>query len=181
MFTVSIIIAMMIGFLAKGSLCNLKYVRIKGIIFIFASFAVELVAKTLLKLNMIELGRISFILHLMTYILIFIMIFKNKQNLGMKFIGVGTLLNAIVIFSNGGIMPIGTNALNTLGVSLTSDIGGMYRIASEATYLLYLGDILPVHLGKVGFILSAGDLFIMLGVIVIIATTMVKGDCHEIN
>lgn len=185
MFIVSIIVAIIIGFLSKGSLSNLKYIRIKGIAFIFASFAVELVAKILLKMNMIELGVISFTLHFITYMLIFIMIFKNKHSLGMKFLGIGTLLNAIVILCNGGIMPIGTNALKQLEIPLTSDIEGMYHIANEATRLLYLGDILPVHLWKIGFIVSVGDIFIMIGLIVIIVQTMTQieqtGDLYPVR
>lgn len=176
MFAVSIISAIIIGLLLKGHLSNLKYLRIKSVFLIFASYGVELLAKMLIKGNIIEIGKISFILHLITYILIFIMLFKNRHSLGMQFIGGGTLLNAIVIFANGGMMPIGTYALRKLDIPLTSKVQGMYHITHEGTYFPYLGDILPVYLWKVGFILSLGDLLIMVGIILMIVQTMIRGE-----
>lgn len=174
MFLIAIIIGLIIGFLAKGHLSNLTHIKFKCVMLIFASFAVELLAKILLKMNIIELGVISFTLHLITYLLLFIMIFKNKHRLGVKLIGVGTLLNAIVIFANGGMMPIGTYALNYLGISPTNKVAGMYYVATEGTHFLYLADILPIYLWKIGFILSVGDLWIILGIMVLIVQTMTK-------
>lgn len=172
MFILSIIIAIIIGYLYKGQLRNLMQLQIQGFAFIFASFLVELMAKMLLKMNIIELGIVSYTLHLITYVLLFIMLFKNKKNLGFKFIGVGSLLNALVIFANDGIMPVGQWALSKLGISTTTQIEGMYLVMNDKMNFRILGDILPVHLKKIAFILSIGDLFIMLGIILVIAQGM---------
>lgn len=179
MFVLSIVVAVIIGYLCKGQLSNLRFVQIKGITFIFASFIVEWIAKILLNQNMIELGNVSWSLHLFTYILLGIMIVKNWGKGSIKLIGIGTLLNALVIFSNNGIMPVGTWAMERLGIPEGATLQGMYLVMHDQMHFKILADILPIRIMNRGFILSIGDLFLIAGLMIIIIFGMKKETCRN--
>lgn len=174
MFVLSIVVAVIIGYLCKGQLSNLRFVQIKGITLIFASFIVEWMTKILLKQNILALGKVSWSLHLFTYILLFVMIFRNWEKNAIKLIGIGTLLNALVIFSNNGIMPVGIWAMERLGIPRGVTLEGMYLVMHDQMYFKILADILPVRIMNRGFILSIGDLFLMAGLMLIVIQGMKK-------
>ncbi len=92
----------------------------------------------------------------------------RSGNRGLQLVGVGVLLNLLVVLANGG-MPVDASAA-TLG-ALDSDF---YHAASSATHLLWLGDVLRLPLLGGDLLLSAGDVLLLLGVEVAIIEAVLQ-------
>lgn len=92
---------------------------------------------------------------------------------GMIWVETGLLLNGAVVLLNGGRMPVGLKAgmFQTRGIQALS-----HAPLSQASRLSFLADIirLPLPEGH-GLLLSAGDLFIVLGAFVAIQHLMLSG------
>ncbi|MHC1732871.1 MAG: DUF5317 family protein, partial [Bacteroidales bacterium] len=79
--------------------------------------------------------------------------------------------NAVVIFGNGGAMPVGAYALQAAGLTLDVSTQGHYVPVGEATRFRYLGDIIPYTFLNIN-IISVGDIVTAFGVMLLIATSM---------
>lgn len=118
-----------------------------------------------------------FCIYLFTYILLAIGILLNINKKFMKFIFIGILLNAIVIFSNGGKMPVSINGFQGIDnyVEIADrDFDIKHTSISESTNFRYLGDIIliakPYPLAR---IMSIGDIFMMIGVFIFFPENMI--------
>ena len=174
MFGVAIVFGVGVGWLTKGKMEYLTSIKLRGFWFVLLSFAVEGLTKILLDYQVITLGRMSTTLHLITYCLLGLVVWWNKNDWAIVTMGIGSLLNAVVIFGNGGVMPVGQTALTALSIDLTTKIPGMYTIMQESTRFKILADIFAIHTVRAGFIISIGDLLICMGMIAYIV-----GHMHE--
>lgn len=120
-------------------------------------------------------------------LLLLIFVWFNKNKIGLSILGFGLLLNLLVILLNGGLMPISPETATTLfpNVPISSwQIGsrpGMSKniiLRPEDTYLVWLSDaiVLPAWFPWT-WALSLGDVFIVLGVIWLLA---VESSVHPI-
>lgn len=120
-----------------------------------------------------------------SYLLLFLVVWGNRSLSGMVIVGLGLLLNFVVITANGGFMPITPEALRRAGhadlapglesrtlVRSTKDI----VLTREETRLWILSDIfvLPPPL-PVASAFSLGDLLIALGVFVLLQEALGVG------
>lgn len=94
----------------------------------------------------------------------------------MKLFLIGVILNFIVIFGNGGKMPVSLNGINGIyqEVELPERTYDIKHVAlNKDTKFIYLADIIliprPYPLPK---ILSIGDIFIILGTFVFFQVEM---------
>lgn len=165
MFGISLIVGIILGYLLKGKLSHLMYLNIKGIWLILVGFLLERGLNFLLKMGVIELGNLTYLLDLVMYILIFIFIGMNIKLKPLWVMGIGFLMNAIVIFANGGAMPVSPKAMAYMGIPTETMLTGLYTVMNEGTHFKILADILPVYLTKVGFLISMGDIVLCLGMI----------------
>lgn len=122
---------------------------------------------------------VSVILHGISYLLIISFVFTNRKIPGILLIGMGIILNATVIFLNGGYMPASLESLKK------TSIGRQFEILSEGyttnnsqaitkdTVLPWLADIFYIP-SWVPFsnVFSIGDVFIAIGVCVYIIRCM---------
>ncbi len=117
-------------------------------------------------------------IHSLSYILLLIGLGFNYKKFSFRIMGLGVILNFIVILANGGQMPVSLEALETLGmtrnislISEGSDI--VHSILSPTVRLRYLADIMPF--GRKGFlpsVISIGDILMSIGAFVYIQRLM---------
>ncbi|SHH27787.1 DUF5317 family protein [Clostridium grantii] len=168
MNSIAIILALIIGVLSKGKISNLCNIQLKKIHLIFIAISLEIVIKILLRNEIIYINNFTFAIDIIMYFIIFLFIFINRENKFILLMGLGFLLNAIVIFSNGGVMPVSKVAMESLGANYDVTKTGLYVIASRTTKFYYLSDIIP---GGV-MIMSIGDIISALAMMGFIIKTM---------
>jgi hypothetical protein len=88
---------------------------------------------------------------------------RNWYRAGMALIALGFTMNAVVILANGG-MPVGADAIRAMGGDpSTAVLAGKHHLATAATALPWLGDVIP--LPPVDLIVSVGDVVLVAGMI----------------
>lgn len=95
-----------------------------------------------------------------TMMLLIGLLYQNRAITGMPLVLLGVMANLLVVVANDG-MPI---------VRATFDSGsvpnGFYHLASDATHLNWLGDVLPDPTGR--WLMSLGDLLLIVGAAAIV-------------
>ncbi len=95
---------------------------------------------------------------------------------------IGTASNALVIIANGGRMPVTRAALERLGGpflgTIASGVDPRHVLATPGTPLAFLGDSIAVGAGRLGVILSPGDLVMGLGIAGLVQAGMCAEDPH---
>jgi hypothetical protein len=152
----TLIVSIIIGYIFKGRLINLEKLNIKKIYLVFIGYGVETITIFLIKRGFLTLGLITLVLHLLMYIFLFAFIYFNRDNKLLILIGIGFLLNAIVIFSNGGLMPVGLKSLDILGFPHNVNSRGLYVLSESKTKFYFLSDIIPTKF-PIKFSASIGD------------------------
>ncbi len=105
----------------------------------------------------------------------------NVDSPGFGVVWAGILLNFVVIALNGG-MPvsvattIAASGLSSGAVESLIRLDPYRLVMSDATWLRFLGDIVPLPLpSPFGAVLSAGDLLLSLGAGRFVAMSMIAG------
>ena len=173
MFIQAIIIAVIIGYALKGRLKNFERVELKGLYLVTVSFIIEFLVVILIKKNVIDQGRITFFIDLFMYIVLFYFVYLNRKDPFILIIGFGSLLNAIPIFLNGGLMPVSHEAAVKLGFDKDITRMGLYSFINSHTRVWFLGDIMP-YKAVVKVVMSIGDIIIAIGLMLFIITGMKK-------
>lgn len=175
----AITLGILIGYLRGGRLEQLnskpmyqKWAAFSALliqIIIFSGFSfVKLIPQTIIV-----------ILHIVSYICLIIFIIANIRIKGILIIGLGTMLNSLVISLNGGYMPsnseqlrLSTSAIgvNNLQQSITyNNVSGMNR----DTILPWLGDIFQMPSWMpFSNLFSIGDILIGIGVLLYLMINM---------
>jgi hypothetical protein len=96
---------------------------------------------------------------------------------GLALVGVGTLANVLAVLLNQGMPVVGV--LDSAGQIATS--GGFYVHVNEGTILPWLGDVLLVGLGTIRFLVSLGDVALLVGMIVLILELMLSDDIPRVE
>lgn len=174
MFKYAIILAVILGYIFKGNLRNLGSCNVSGIYLVFVGFSIEAILHYLVVYGLLQIGIITYFFNFLMYILLFTFIYLNRTNMFLLIMGFGFLLNAIVIFANGGVMPVGHSAIVAASLSENVISEGLYGIIGSGTKLWFLGDIIASRiLGNLVF--SLGDLIATIGLMIFIITEMRGG------
>jgi hypothetical protein len=180
MFIQAIVLAVVIGLVLGGSLRNLANIKIEGISIIAAAFLMDAAVIWSVRSGLLETGSITMLADLSVYLLLLLFVLRNRRSPYIMIAGAGFLLNAVVIFGNGGVMPVGDYALQAAGLTLDVSTQGHYAPVGEATRFRYLGDIIPYTFLNIN-IISIGDIVSALGVmLLIIANMRSKNDSDSI-
>ena len=170
-FVIFIVFGIIIGYVLKGKLINLKNVNIHMIYLPIIALVFSIIAN---KMQWYAAR------HFILYILIILFLFVNiKESKYYIIAGLGFLCNFIVISANNLTMPVGYKIeelriyINAYNMLISGQIPG-YALASEQTKLYFLSDIfyLP-FLQKLGFF-SVGDILLGIGGMMLIASFMKK-------
>jgi Family of unknown function (DUF5317) len=117
-------------------------------------------------------------LFLLSHLFLLAFVWRNRQMIGVQFVGLGVICNLLVILANGGLMPITTETLLQINPGSTLEqwsVGTHYGYSKDIILLRdqvklwALSDILvvpPGFLFPAAF--SVGDLLIAAGIIVLL-------------
>jgi Family of unknown function (DUF5317) len=151
--------------LAGGRLSSLGDIRLRKAWLAGAAIFVQVVIITLLPGSF---GALAEPLHMASYVLLGAFAWANRHVAGVPIVALGGLSNFIAIAVNGGVMPADPDALAAAG--LDPKAGEFVNsVAVAHPKLAFLGDVVatpaswPVH-----NVYSAGDLIIVLGVLVLL-------------
>ncbi|AFK87645.1 MULTISPECIES: DUF5317 domain-containing protein [Thermoanaerobacterium] len=168
------------GFLLRrGKISGIADIDIKMPIFFILGFGLEFGVLNLTDKYPIIMTYRAYI-HFLDYLMLFIGLWYNRHNKYMRIIAIGIILNFIVIFANGGRMPVSIDSLKAAGIGylvpeLTKNIIPTHQAMTSSTKLKFLCDVLylpkPYPLPKT---FSVGDLFIATGIFLMVSNAMIN-------
>ena len=151
--------------LTGGSLSHLANLRLRWIWTAPLALGLQVLIVTIAPGGNMTLHAL---VHIGTYLLIGVFLWMNRTIPGAAVIGLGTLSNVTAIVANGGVMPASVTAQRLAG--LAQGAGFHNSAILHHPHLLWLGDIIPVP-GPLPNVLSVGDCFIFIGMLVLLHRT----------
>jgi hypothetical protein len=177
----ALVISLLIALMRGGSLLRLGSVSFRyGWLALLAFSAQTLVIYARLPYAQGILAPRTLLL-LVSYGMLFIPVIANRRLPGMPLIGLGLLLNLMVMVANGGFMPVTPEALQRAGLSglaLSEGTGArLYAtkdvlLLREETRLWLLSDILVIP-PPLGTVFSIGDVLLAGGACWLLQNVMV--------
>jgi Family of unknown function (DUF5317) len=169
---VALVCGLAAGYLTGGRLRHLEHLDLRHPWLVLLAMGIQLVIFTRLGSSISESASVW--AHVSSYVVLLVFVILNRRNLGVVLAGLGTLMNATVIIINGGYMPASRRALEIAGRLADSSTYNNSIIANESAHLLPLGDVMAIPAGVPFFsnVFSVGDLFIVAGVALLLATAM---------
>ncbi len=171
MFIEAAVIGLVVGYIRGGRLSNLKNLSIKRGWAVLIAFLLQFGLGRL----PLGVGSLHYAVHMLSYLLLFYFVWVNFQPWGIRLIGLGIMLNFVVIAANNGIMPVGTAGMSQeFSYNLQTVSDGIHGLLTGATRLPILADIIKVKnpLTGSGGWYSIGDIVMDLGIIVLISSIM---------
>ncbi len=107
------------------------------------------------------------VVHVLSYVLDAYFLFANRRLVGVPLVALGAALNVLAIVANGGVMPASGAAMRIAGIASRPGFDNSAALAHP--HLAFLGDVIPVPgPWPIGNVLSAGDLIIFVGALVVL-------------
>lgn len=123
-------------------LSMLAELRFRGDLLVFGSLAVQIAIFTpggvVLADNTLSL------VHMGTYAMLILFVLLNMRVPGFWLLGLGLASNVVVIFANGGQMPVSVDAWRSLGLSMNDLVKSNASPAGPGTHVAWLGDIFAI-------------------------------------
>lgn len=176
MFIESIAVALLIGVLAGGRFFNLRTLSLKHIELFLLPFLIQWGLNYAAAQEVSWVGEVKGFIHAGSYLLLFGGLFLNRNLPGMKILGLGVLLNFLVIAANQGLMPVNGDYLPAEVLEgLRNGTDGTHGLMGEGTKLAWLGDQIYCPLPYAKQMISVGDLVIDIGAFFMVFVTVKKG------
>jgi hypothetical protein len=103
---------------------------------------------------------------ILTFVGVVIGLLKNRKIRGVNWIVTGAILNLLALLLHGGTMPVSKKALQLTGQeSILFDTDARHHLMNESFFWI-LGDWIPL----IRYVLSPGDFFAGIGIILLIVT-----------
>jgi hypothetical protein len=176
---------LLVGFLLGGSTAGFGVARFRYLPLLMVALAVQVLIFTPLMGQMAFIHRIGPYLYMISTLITLFVLFKNLHIPGLSIILIGAVLNAVVIFANGGFMPTRAELLDEAGrlenvqQSEESAASGERLthtnsvIADDDTRLYFLGDTIAIpQRVPLSNVISIGDILIAIGAAVATARVM---------
>jgi hypothetical protein len=148
--------------LTGGRLGRLASIHVRGTWVPVVALAIQVLITTIVRDGHEELHKA---VHIATYVLIGVFLWCNRRLPGVKIIGLGAFLNALVITVNGGQMAASRTAERLAGLHLDAGFENSAPLAHP--HLLWFGDVIPWP-GPFPNVLSLGDLLIYAGTLILV-------------
>lgn len=183
MFIEAIVLGLLVALLRRGRIHNIEDMHIRGWYLFLISGLIQLLISIAQGKNLISQSSnfeaYFFYIHLFTYLLLIVGVGLNVKKRFMVFILIGMALNFIVIFSNGGKMPVSFKNVKGYEHYVEESPDKPYDIkhslVTDDTRFVYLADVIvlprPYPLAR---IISIGDVFLMVGIFLFFQESMVK-------
>ncbi len=171
----AIILGVIIGWLRKGRLKHLSRINLKGWPLILVAVLIQAAIWVDFTISFQYLNVFYSSLYILSFILLVMFFFIQGSQPGFVIIGLGILLNTLVISANEGMMPVdSTNLPSYVLEELASGEKSPFHAAiDEDTRLEQLGDRIAVPYDH-NRLLSIGDIVLAAGVVILIQQNMVK-------
>ncbi|WP_432407140.1 DUF5317 domain-containing protein [Wukongibacter sp. M2B1] len=179
MFLEAAVLGVVIGLVRKGSIRNISVTKIRGWILALIAFVLQISTLIFRDVSFVEsYGRYFYIA---SSILIILTLVFNLDKKGMWIILTGSILNFIVVIMNGNKMPISFDGLELAGLQnmidgiKSGEITNYMSIEQVTNWTKHLGKYIvmpkPYPMAKV---ISIGDVFMSLGIILFVQGQMIK-------
>ena len=179
MFWAAALLGIIIGWLRNGKLKQLSRVSLPGWPLIISAVFIQAAVRFDFSTNSNYLVLYYPLLYISSFILLLLFVFLQNRQVGMIIIGLGILLNLLVITANRGMMPVDSTRMpDTVAEELAG--GGkspFHTPISEDTWLGFLGDRIPIPIPIPYFqnqLLSIGDIFMAAGIFYFIQHNMLR-------
>jgi hypothetical protein len=148
--------------LTGGRVSRLASIRVRGTWVPVVALAIQVVITVIIRGGSEEVHKA---VHIATYVLIGVFLWSNRRLPGVKVIGLGAFLNALVITVNGGQMAASQTAERLAGLQVEAGFENSAPLAHP--HLLWFGDIIPWP-GPLPNVLSIGDCLIYVGTLILL-------------
>jgi MFS family permease len=175
-----IVLGLVMGLLAGGTLGNLATIRLRGtwllVVAVLLRYGTELLLST--GVPLVEALRLPLLAAAFGFLLVGL--WRNRTYPGLSLAFVGILSNATVIVVNGGYMPIWEPSLLVAGLDpaqIESAIHTVLPATLDASFLLHLGpfaDVIPIPLPFIQNVASVGDAFLAAGLAFFLFASIVR-------
>ena len=176
----AIVVGLILGLAAGGSIWNLANVKLERIAFLLGAVVLRFTTEALIAngVDIAEMLRLP--LYTGAYLLLLAGLWPNREFPGLSMAFVGILGNTIAIVANGGHMPIWQPSLEGAGLTLDDVRTAFHSVLPtnlDANFLLHagpLGDVIPIPFPVVRNVASVGDLFLSAGLGFFLFATVVQ-------
>jgi hypothetical protein len=180
---VAVACGVLLGYGCGGSLSRLGCLRLRFEWLILPLFVIQAAARGRL-LGLVGASQISILAWTLASSALVVAMLLNYETPGMLLGAAGVLMNLDVVLMNAA-MPVvlGAKVGTAEGVSALDparDTGGFYRLASQGDLLVWLGDSVPVTLGRTVLLVSPGDVVLMVAVAVVIVHGMTRRNTSSV-
>jgi hypothetical protein len=164
-----------VGIAAGGKISNVLDFKIKKAWLIFLALLIQISAQIAVSKGFEFVYGYIAVVQFLVYALLVTAFYFNRQYLGICIIAAGSILNAIVMISNRGRMPVSADILDRLKLmeaagAVKSGLDIKHVFIDRATKLPFLGDIIhpPSFLSYLMQVVSIGDIIITAGLMILI-------------
>jgi hypothetical protein len=167
-----LIVAVIIGLIRGGKITNMMEIKIRYPWLIFSSVMVEFGLLILMRNTTFITQPMVFAAVFIQYLLLCVFLWLNRHLPFIWLVGVGSLLNLLVIMVNKGSMPLSNAAalLDSNSKDLQYLLNGQfltYHLINEKTKLWFLGDVIYIP-PPFNVFLSIGDIILFIGILLLI-------------
>jgi len=167
----AVLLGLIVGLVRGGSLATLSRTELRGVPLVFAGVVLQ-IGSTIAERA--DVAWLPFALVLTSFAFTFAFAALNWRLPGMTLIGIGALMNFLVISANHG-MPVSLSALDRVGLGnpFTGNgvVKGAHHALTPGTHLRFLADVIPIRVAA--NVVSIGDIVIWAGLLLLIQQLMV--------
>jgi hypothetical protein len=171
----ALLCGLIVGWARGGSLVNLARLPLRYSWLILIAFPLQVVIFSPQFESQTWSDRLGPVLYIFSILLLMVAVGLNLSLSGMKVLGLGLLLNFLVIAANGGYMPVSLDNLTQAGLTQRAELlrakGHLSNsiVLTSETRLSFLADVffIPSYL-PFSNVFSIGDVFIGIGIFIIV-------------
>lgn len=171
----AIILGVIIGWLRKGRLKHLNRLTLPGWPLILAAVLIQAAVWVDFAASIHFLAAIYPLLYILSFVLLMLFFFIQGGQPGFVIIGLGILLNTLVIAANEGKMPVDSTLMPPPAAEelAAGELSPFHSAIDDDTRLELLGDRIPAPYDS-RRLLSIGDLVLAAGAVILIQQNMVR-------
>ena len=176
-FLITTLLSLALAWVRGAPPTRLAQVRVRWLILPLLSFAIQSMVFVRFENTLVTFAPW---LHLGSLALLIIFFTANVQYRSLVVVGVGVLLNLIVIASNGGYMPVRAADVERIGfvdVAAQLQADGRFQkstILHDGTAFPWLADVIHLPLPGPDRLISIGDVFVALGAFLFVQEALVR-------
>ena len=152
--------------LTGGRLERLADLDLRGVRWLMAALVAQLLIIVVVPGGDTDVHRA---VHVATYAAGAVFLWANRRIPGMLVLGAGSMLNALAITANGGVMPASRDAMRAAGMPLPARGEFVNSAPVDDARLQLLGDVLAIPSWLPGAkVFSVGDVLIAVGAVIVV-------------